>query len=295
MQKESKHLNRILNQKNRTASVQIVFVDIVKYSKRRTQLQVAVIDRFTECVRMALDATAKQYIDYIQQNEVNFYADTIKVPTGDGVALGFSFDGLHRVHLDFSLNLLREVVAQGEKENCDKFAIDGWCNCHSIFGIRIGISDGKAVIYKDLNGSYNVAGNVINMAARIMAMGDAGTVLFTQEAYKQLIDMVDDPTLVDRFAGYCGIKIKHGEKIDVYQFLGETGAGVNPNISKDLELHIRGQNVIDGLAGIIPLMSKIDDRQGAVEMMEVYAGALSRALSASDVVQKKIGKIEPGD
>lgn len=100
MSGESKHLNAILTRHNRTANLQVVFVDIVKYSKRRTLTQTEVIDQFTACLTRALKALARDHIDYAQANQLNFSTDVIVIPTGDGAAVLFSFDGLHDAHLD---------------------------------------------------------------------------------------------------------------------------------------------------------------------------------------------------
>jgi class 3 adenylate cyclase len=75
------------------------------------------------------------------------------------------------------------------------FSEHGWCNCHDFFDVRIGTSDGKAIIFKDINGNYNVAGNPVNVASRVMGFGDRQKVLLTDEAYKNMIDMTEDTDL----------------------------------------------------------------------------------------------------
>ena len=91
----SEHLNQIMSKHNRIANLQVVFVDIEKYSKRRTITQTEVIDRFTEILLQALVKTSKEYVQYAQANGVNFKTDIITIPTGDGAAIVFAFDRLH--------------------------------------------------------------------------------------------------------------------------------------------------------------------------------------------------------
>jgi hypothetical protein len=105
----SRHLDAIIQQRESAADLMVVFSDVVSYSRRRTLNQRAVIDEFTALLNSALDAQAAKYIDYMQRNDLNLRADTIRVPTGDGAAVAFSFDGLHHLAKGFSdLRLLAE-------------------------------------------------------------------------------------------------------------------------------------------------------------------------------------------
>jgi hypothetical protein len=142
------HLDEIINRHNQIANAQVVFVDIEKYSKRRTQSQIAVINSFTACLEGALAETARQYVEYTQNNNINLQTDIIKIPTGDGAALGFTFDGLHDIHLNFARSLLKGAYDRRAGEVCDRFNEDGWCNCHAYFNLRVGISEGKASFIK---------------------------------------------------------------------------------------------------------------------------------------------------
>jgi hypothetical protein len=45
---EARHLDEIINRQNQIANLQVVFADVEKYSKRRTQAQVSVIRSFTQ-------------------------------------------------------------------------------------------------------------------------------------------------------------------------------------------------------------------------------------------------------
>jgi hypothetical protein len=95
--------------------------------------------------------------------------------------------------------------------------------------LRIGISEGRGVVYKDINGNYNVAGRVINLAARVMGLGDKNQILFTEESYNQIVDMVDDADLSTRFVEYKKVRIKHDLEVKVYQYKGEEEEYINAN------------------------------------------------------------------
>jgi class 3 adenylate cyclase len=233
---ESKYLNTIFAARNRTATAQIVFLDVASYSRRRTQNQVAVVDAFMGCTEKALKAIAQQYIEYAQNNDLNFSTDIIRLPTGDGAAIIFPFDGIPDIHLSFARALVREVGLHNKQNSCSRFDADQWCNCHTNFLLRMGLAEGKVVFYRDLNASYNVAGGVINAAARVMAKADPGQIMLTEPAYKSLIDFLDDPKADESFRQYSEVVIKHGEKINVFQFLGAGDEHINKQPAKDLSL-----------------------------------------------------------
>jgi len=191
---------------------------------------------------------SKEYVEFAQRNNINFQEDIIRLPTGDGAAIVFPFDGLPEIHLFFAKQLLRDIYEANSNSPCPKYNEHGWCNCHANFGIRVGISEGKGIIYKDINDNYNVAGGVINMSARIMTMGNRSQIMFTEEAYRQIIDMVDDPNLVDRFREYKNIRIKHNIRIPVYQYLGEGELYIDPEISEELALSAKMDTVMSSMS-----------------------------------------------
>ncbi len=217
----SAHLDEIIDRKESATNLMVVFADIVKYSRRRTVAQKIVVDAFTECLRAAMDETAAESLPYLQRNNKNFLTDVIRLPTGDGAAVGFSFEGLHEVHVTFARNLLRRIDTLNTSNDCEVFARDGWCNCHSSQMIRVGIAEGKTVIYRDLNGNYNAAGTAINIAARVMGLAEGGQVMLSSGAYEHLVDMADDPRLNEHFTDRGEVPVKHGLMLQVYQYTDE--------------------------------------------------------------------------
>jgi class 3 adenylate cyclase len=224
-----------MSRHNRTANTQVVFVDIEKYSKRSSAKQMAVIDAFTVCLREAIEAISRSSIGYAQANDLNFQQDIVVIPTGDGAALGFTFDGLHDMHLSFALALLEAVAQNNRTYDCAKFNEEGWCQCHAAFNLHVGVSDGKAIVYRDVNGDYNLAGSIVNDAARVMAFSERNQIIFTQEAYRHVIDMVDDSELATKFVEYTGVPIKHGENLTIYQFVDPAVTYLNSNPPAELE------------------------------------------------------------
>lgn len=83
----SNHLEDIVNRQNGSSSLQVVFSDIVSFSKRKTAIQREVIDKFTELNEKAIEMISQKYISAAQKLSLNFASDLIKIPTGDGLAL----------------------------------------------------------------------------------------------------------------------------------------------------------------------------------------------------------------
>ncbi len=223
----SEHLDNIIKKHEGVADLKVVFVDVEKYSKRRTKIQNQVIDKLSSFLKTALLEVSKQYTEYTQNNHLNLNEDSILLPTGDGAGVVFSYDGLEEIHLDYAKALLRMVFQYNSEGACTSFAENGYCNDHAFFNVRIGISSGRGLIYRDVNDRFNVAGDVINMAARVMNLADRNQIVFTDEAHRKIIDLVDKLAPDDQFMRYPQVRLKHDVVMDVYQYLGE-GVVVNP-------------------------------------------------------------------
>lgn len=287
MPTESNHLADIMDKHNRVANLQVAFVDIEKYSKRRSLTQIQVIDAFTDCLRNALRATSQQYIDYAQENDVNFQNDVIILPTGDGAAAVFSFEGVHDIHLSFAKALLGEAHKLRQESPCETFDQQGWCNCHSNFNIRIGISEGKGIVYHDVNGNYNVAGRVINMASRVMGLFDSNQIGFTEEAYRQIIDMVTDPYFIEHFAEFPKARVKHGLELDVYQFVDSSCEYLNSDPPSELVLDSRMRSIAERMEELMfgsdsVFLKRLEgaDREARIEVMEKMAELMTQLREA---------------
>jgi formylglycine-generating enzyme required for sulfatase activity/class 3 adenylate cyclase len=233
MVRTSPYLDEKLANKNATCNMQVVFVDIVSYSKRKAHAQVEVIEAFMASMEQALTDTARQYLGHLTKNDLNLRRDIVVLPAGDGAAIGFPFDGIHDMHLSFARHLFKVVDRFNRRSKCTSFREDGWCDCHGAFLLRCGVSEGKLIIYKDLNGNYNIAGEAVNMAARVMGRADGNQVFFTERGYVELADLVKG---VDRkFRKYVNVEIKHNLRITVYQYIEEGQVGIDVSPRADLE------------------------------------------------------------
>jgi class 3 adenylate cyclase len=239
----SKILEAILAEDNRAVPLKVVFVDVHAYSKRRSRTQSEVVDSFMACLREALERVSRQYAGIPLADGLDFPADVIAIPSGDGAALVFPYAGLFSVHLDFARTLLDVVHSRNRAIGCEKFVAHGWCNCHPAFYLSVGVADGQGIIYRDLNGNYNVAGNVINMAACVRQLAGPGRIFFTEEAHNKIIDMVDNPYLDENFRQFESVGIKHGRRINVYQYIEPDCDSINSTPPRDLALCVHMERV----------------------------------------------------
>lgn len=215
------HLENIVRNHESVTNLKIVFVDIEKYSRRKTKIQKEIIRIFSQFLTDAFTEISREFVEYAQHNNLNLRDDSIILPTGDGAAIAFPFDGLHDIHLKYALAILRRVHNHNNQISCRQFSDAGYCNDHTHFNIRIGISQGDGLIYRDVNERYNVAGGVINMAARVMDQADRNQIVFTSEAHNMYIDMIDKPNIDELFVRYSEVRLKHDVIVDVYQYIGD--------------------------------------------------------------------------
>jgi len=241
--KNSKHLLNIMHKKNSSCNMQVVFLNIEKFSMRVTHNQIEVLNSFTNCLHHALNEVAKEYIEYAYANGLNFLNDTIFLSSGDGAAAIFTFDGLYDIHLAFARKFLQVAHVNIENNPCEKFTREGWCNCHDKFNLNIGISEGKGIIFKDINGRVNVAGNTVNMAARVMDLGERNHIIFSDNAFAEFLEMT--PNMNNRFVEFRGIEIKHGLKIKVYQYVEPSCVYLNSEPPSDIAAKHRMHSITE--------------------------------------------------
>src|SRR6476660_9664123 len=174
----------------------VLFIDIVGYSKLRTNEQSAQMENLREIVR-----GTEQF--RVAEGE----GKLLRLPTGDGGALAFRNSPEAPV-------LCAEEIAKALKS-------------HPGMRVRMGIHSGPVNEVTDLNEQANIAGAGINIAQRIMDCGDAGHILVSKHAAEDL-EQHDEwqPYLHD--IGQVGIK--HGERLHVVNFYdSEVGNPVLPS------------------------------------------------------------------
>jgi hypothetical protein len=106
----STHLDDIIAKQHGATNVMVVFLDVIKYSLRKSVMQQRVINAFNAVLQQSCDAISKDYATDAQKLDLNFANDIIKIPTGDGAAIIFPFQGLQNIHLTFAIHLLGFIV-----------------------------------------------------------------------------------------------------------------------------------------------------------------------------------------
>jgi class 3 adenylate cyclase len=229
-------IDDILACNQRTALLKVVFADVHAFSKRRSRSQIEVIGAFVSTVREALVRLTCQYEESARARGISLSDDLITIPSGDGAAVVFPFDGFPSIHLDFSKTLMDLVHSLNSSAGCDRFTLHGWCNCHPSLYVSVGVSAGKGVIYRDVNGNYNVAGNAINMASCVRQLAGPRRILFSEEAFLKIIDEVDNPCQNENFRLFECVGIKHGHRINVYQYMEPGCEFIDSSPPRDLAL-----------------------------------------------------------
>lgn len=226
MMSDSRYLAAKMLQDKNVCGMQIVFADIFAYSRRKTYSQVETIQAFTSCFKQAVGATARAYTNEMASMDAHLQRDIVALHTGDGVAVAFPFDGLPGLSLDFVDELITAVNANNNTgEACVEFAKHGFCDCHPKLLLRIGISEGQCVLYRDFTERFNIAGNQVNLAARVMALAEPGQVMFTDNAFQTLEEHV--ARREGQFRTYQKAEIKHGLRIDVHQYINDSLRGLD--------------------------------------------------------------------
>lgn len=165
----------------------VLFTDIVGYSRLATDTQQTMLRQLQRIVRGTEEFQRAQREDRL-----------IRLPTGDGMALAFFVDPESPVRC--------------------AVAISKALQAHPDIHLRMGMNAGPVYRVKDINGNWNVAGEGINIAQRVMDCGDAGHVLVS----KVLTDVLRQLT------GWSGalhdlglVTVKHGVQIQVFNLLYE--------------------------------------------------------------------------
>src|SRR5438552_6362274 len=183
----------------------VLFIDIVGYSKllideqRELQQQLNQIVRNTDQFRTA--ETAEKLV---------------RLPTGDGMALVFFTSP--------------EMPVQCALE------ISEALQNHPQLKLRMGINTGPVSGVADVNDKSNVAGAGINLAQRVMGLGDSGHILLSKRAAEDLVQYRQwKPNLHD----LGEVEVKHGVKISLVNLY--TDKLGNPQLPEKLKQFYRNK------------------------------------------------------
>jgi class 3 adenylate cyclase len=183
--------------------VSVLFIDLVAFSALATQTQSSTVQVLNRLVAKC-PAVADQPAEGL-----------LKLPTGDGLALVFM-----RGPGPAMAAALQLAAAMTERD----------------LEARLGLHHGSVLTVTDVNDMRNVTGSGMNLAQRVMTLGDPGQVLVTEQFRDALV--AARPEMVSAFRGPYEAKVKHGVKMLVWNVVWE-GVG-KPEVPTRLRVDPRG-------------------------------------------------------
>ena len=170
---------------NRTFICSVLFLDIVEYSKKPVVEQIRLKQRFNELLAESLrDIPA---------------GDRIILDTGDGASVGFLSDPEDALFVALSL--------QDAMKNEQESAMPD-------LRVRLGINLGPVKIIKDINNQYNLIGDGINIAQRIMSFSDPGQLLVSRSYFDVVSCLSQEYAQLFQYKGMRADK--HIREHDIY-------------------------------------------------------------------------------
>lgn len=160
----------------------IMFLDLIGYSVRSVDDQVALKKLFNELIGKALKGVDE--------------SSRIAIDTGDGAAICFLGDPEEALH---SAMLLRDLLGQRYGNH---------------LSVRVGLHMGPVRVISDINERVNVVGDGINVAQRIMDFAQANQVLVSRAYFDVISRITDDTAGMFQYLGQFGDK--HSRLHEVY-------------------------------------------------------------------------------
>ena len=224
----------------------VLFVDLVGYSKMLIDDQREILRQMNEVIRGTphfREAEAAQKV--------------IPLPSGDGMALVFLSKPEDPVECALEISEALQKYPQ--------------------IKMRLGVHSGAVSGVADVNERSIVAGAGINMAQRVMDLGDAGHILLSKRAAEDLLQYRQwEPYL--HFLGEC--EVKHGLTIRIFNLYTEKLG--NPQLPEKLKQRFRKQAAARRLKQIL------------VAGLALVAIALSMALISQRRTSEKLSAISVG-
>jgi class 3 adenylate cyclase len=173
----------------RTAAVQVeprrdvsvLFIDLVAFSALATQTQSSTVQVLNKLV-----ANCPAVADQPPQA-------LLKLPTGDGLALVFMEGPVPA--MTAAMQLARSMTQRDLEA-------------------RMGLHHGSVLTVTDVNEMRNVTGSGVNLAQRVMSLGDHGHLLASDQFRDVLLS--DQPDLAGAFQGPWHTSVKHGVQLTVW-------------------------------------------------------------------------------
>ena len=184
----------------------VLFVDVVGYSKLLVSEQGELVRELTQIVRKTP-----------QFRKSNGAGQLIRIPSGDGMALVFFRTPEEPVHC--AMEIATAVKTRPR------------------IRLRMGIHSGPIDRVKDVNGQTNIAGVAINIAQRLMTLGEAGHILMSRRV---ATDLAEDSNWQAHLHDLGEVELKHGTKIGLVNlYTGDLG---NPDPPEKIKKSAREAN-----------------------------------------------------
>jgi len=174
---------------NRTVICSVAFLDIVDYSKRVGQEQLALKTLFNSLI--------SEVVKDIATN------DRVLIDTGDGAALCFMGDPEDALFVSMGLRDRLRAPA------CEAIGLT----------VRIGINLGPVRMITDINNHQNVIGDGINVAQRVMSFAEPNQIMVSRTYFEVVSRLSQEFTKLFHYAG--ARTDKHVREHEIY----EVGAG----------------------------------------------------------------------
>ena len=171
----------------------IVFTDIVGYSKCAVDQQIEIKDHFNQLIGGSIQDADE--------------SERVIIDTGDGIALCFLGDP--EAAIVASMDLRAEVVGRSRSAPIP-------------YEVRTGINLGPVRLVTDINGRFNVLGDGINVAQRVMSFAGPNQVLVSRAFYDIAWCLSDDYSSLFRYYGVR--KDKHSREHVLYEIVSGEAA-----------------------------------------------------------------------
>src|SRR5215469_6083102 len=159
----------------------VLFMDVVGYSKLLVNEQREVVQQLSQVVRKTQ-----------QFRKSEAAGKLIRIPVGDGMALVFFQTPEEPVQC--AMEIARALKS------------------HLTIRLRMGVHSGPVDQVKDVNDRLNVAGAGMNIAQRVMDLGDAGHILLSKRVAD---DLAQDSMWHPHLHELGEIEVKHGAKLGI--------------------------------------------------------------------------------
>jgi class 3 adenylate cyclase len=185
-----------------TALVKYTFIDVVEYTKNRS------VEAQSDVIGMLNALVARVFEELKIPPE-----ERIMLPTGDGMCVGFLNYNFFDINMIFSFKLLEGIAEHNKREQDEARR----------FKVRIGINENQDNLVRDINGVNNLAGSGINLAQRVMNLGDESQILLGPASHEVLRCR---ELYMKHFREFTALD-KHGDTFPVFQFVDEELAYLN--------------------------------------------------------------------